>query len=157
LAIAALAILAPVSAPAQTQTAPATGAISAKDSVALREQARVALTTRDLATAQRLVDRARPIVTHSERTAWWLIEAELENARKHYAKSALAAMQIVILHPKSSEVGAALYWSALSYESLGRPAKAVELYEESIASKKTPKSLRDAASARVSALNKKSP
>jgi tetratricopeptide (TPR) repeat protein len=157
--VAAVAALRPSSATAQGPTsAPrrhAAAPITVKESAALREQARAALACGDLAAAERLIERARPIVTSTERTQWILIEAELEFALKRFSKSALAAMQIVILHPKSAEVGPALYWAARSYDSLGRPEKAVALYEECLANKKTPKDLRSAAAARVPGLKTK--
>ena len=131
------------------------GPVSSTESAELRDQARKAIEKGDFAAALKLVDRTRSIVTPTERTAWWLIEAELEYAQKRFTKSALAAMKIVVLHPKSQQTGAGLYWAARSYEAIGRPAKSVALYEECLANRKTPSGLRDAAKSRLAELKKK--
>src|SRR2546427_574707 len=85
---------------AQNQAPKNPGAVSAKDSATLREQARAALTASKLEIVERLVERTRNVVIPTERTAWWLIDSELEYAKKQYAKAALAAMQTLIIHPK---------------------------------------------------------
>jgi tetratricopeptide (TPR) repeat protein len=143
---------------AQSKSAsPGQTPMSAKDSAALRDKARAALAAGDLEAAGQLVDRTRGVVTPSERTGWWLIESELEFHRKQYAKSALAAMQIVILHPKCDQAGAALYWAGRSYEGLGRVAKAAELFQESLANRKTPKGFRDEMARRLDTLRNAEP
>lgn len=128
--------------------------LTTHESEALRKEARASIDAGKLDAAWTLVERSRGFTNATERTAWWLLEAELEHGRKHYAKSALAAMRIVILHPKSEYVGAALYWTARGYEALSRPAKAVSLYEQCLAQKRMPPGLRDAATKRAKALKK---
>jgi len=104
--------------------------LSAKESATLRRRAREAIRAGDLQRATRLQRRAAGVKKRSERLAWLLFEAELEYTKKHCAKAALAAMRLVILHPRSDHVGAALYWAGRSYEGMKRPHMAIELYEE---------------------------
>lgn len=85
----------------------------------------------------------------AERNAWRIVEAELEIARQNYAKAGLVAMRVVILHPKSRQVGVAYYWTARAYEGLGRPRKAIELYESCVSHKTTRRSIREKAEKRL--------
>lgn len=136
--------------PAATKPRP----LTSKESATLRDEARAALSKGDFAKAAALIDRARKVTTASEQAAWLLIESECEYGRRAWAKSALAAMRIIALHPKSEHAGAALYWAARAYEQIGRPAKAADLYRESVDHKRTPAPLRDAAKARLLELSK---
>ena len=128
--------------------------LSSKESASLREQARSLLTAGELEKVAKLIDRARTVTATTERAVWLLIESECEYARRAWAKSALAAMQIVILHPKSEHGGSALYWAARAYEQIGRPVKSADLYRECVDHKRTPAGLRDAAKARLTDLTK---
>ncbi|MBI5763886.1 MAG: tetratricopeptide repeat protein [Planctomycetes bacterium] len=131
--------------PAPTKPRP----LTSKESAALREEARAAISSGDFTKAAALIERTRKVTATSEQAAWLLIESECEYGRRAWTKSALAAMRIIALHPKSDHAGAALYWAARAYEQIGRPAKAAELYRECVDHKRTPASLRDAAKARL--------
>lgn len=136
--------------PAATKPRP----LTSKESATLRDEARAALSKGDFTKAASLIDRARKVTAASEQAAWLLVESECEYGRRAWTKSALAAMRIIALHPKSEHAGAALYWAARAYEQIGRTAKAADLYRESVDHKRTPGSLRDAAKARLLELAK---
>ncbi len=133
----------------------------------MRRQARDAIQSGDLKRAARLLRKAAGVKKRSERLAWLLVAAELEHAKKRYDRAGLAAMRLVILHPRSEHVGTALYWAARSYEGLQRPRKAIELYNECL--RKTSKrrnaerskrglgSIRKHAKARLAAMRKQVP
>lgn len=131
------------------------GTISAKESAAVRQRAEQAIKAGELDRATRLLRQAVGVKKRSERQAWLLLEAELEHAKKHYARAGLAAMRLAILHPSSDRVGAALYWAGRSYEGLERPHKAIDLYEECLAQKRTKSSIRKRARTRLAALRER--
>lgn len=91
----------------------------------------------------------------AERNAWRIVEAELAMAQERYAAAGLAAMRVVILHPRSRQVGVAYYWTARAYEGLDRPRMAVSLYESCVAHKTTGRTIREKAETRLAALKPK--
>jgi tetratricopeptide (TPR) repeat protein len=103
-----------------------------KESAALRLQARTAMRAGKMDEVERILDAARKTRLRTEREAWQVFEAEFRCAKKEYQNSALIAMRLVTLSPKSPHVGEALYWAARAYEGLRRPGKAAELYRECI-------------------------
>jgi hypothetical protein len=128
--------------------------ISAKESAAMRRRARRAIETGDLRQATRLLRQAAGVNKRAERQAWLLLEAELEYAKKNYARAGLAAMRLAILHPRSEPAGNALYWAGRAYEGLERPHLAAGLYDECLAHQRTRASIRKLAEARSAALRK---
>ena len=131
--------------------------VSSKESAELRDRARAAIKEGNLEVVGQLIEQTRNVVIPTERTAWWLIESEWLFNKKQFARSALVAMQIVILHPKSEQAGPALFWAGRCYEELGRPTKAIELYQECTSLKSLPGDVRAAATRRLSELKKKAP
>lgn len=131
--------------PAATKPRP----LTSKESASLREEARAALSSGDFTKAAALIDRARKVTATSEQAAWLLVESECEYGRRAWTKSALAAMRIVTLHPKSEHASAALYWAARAYEQIGRRTKAYDLYRECADHKRTSPELRHAAKSRM--------
>ena len=109
----------------------------ADKSLAARQKARNAIRSGKFESAESLIRKAAKIKHKAERDAWAIVSAELEHAKKNYAKAGLVAMRLVILRPKSAQVGAALYWVGRAYEGLGRPHKSIELYEACIEHKTT--------------------
>jgi len=116
------------------------------------KRARRAIRSGDFELAETLVRSMAKTTNRAERNAWAIVEAELAYARKQYARAGLAAMRIVILHPKSKQVGAALFWAARAYEGLRRPDKAIELYQSCVRHKTTPRPIRDKAQDRLAKL-----
>lgn len=90
----------------------------------------------------------------AERAAWWLLEAELQLRRNDYAAAGLAAMKLVVFDPKSGRAGEALYLTGQAYEGLKRPRKAIELYQECLATENIDDGLRRKAEERVRALQR---
>ncbi len=131
--------------------------ISAKESAAMRREAREAIRAGEFDRAERLLRKAVVVKKRSERQAWLLLEAELEIARERWAKAGLAAMRLVILHPGCERVGAAQYWAGRAYEGLERPRLAAVLYERSVSAKKAKSSIRERAKARLAAIRKRVP
>lgn len=122
-----------------------------------QQRARKAIRSGDLDLAKALLRNGlKGAKSRSERNAWHIVEAELEYDRKNYAKAGLVAMRIVILHPKSKQVGAALYWAGRSYEALARPRKSVELYEACLEHGTTKRSIRQKAEKRLAKLKDQS-
>lgn len=128
---------------------------SAEKFSSAQQRAFKALRKHDYALAETLLATGLKSRSRSERDGWRLVEAELEMARKHYAKAGLAAMRVVILRPKSRRVGSALYWAGRAYEGLGRPAKAAALYRSCAEHKTTDAATRRKAQKRLSKLKKK--
>ncbi len=119
-----------------------------------RAAVRRAIAAGDLAEARRLLAAGRKKARKSEQAAWEVVAAELSFAGKDYARGGLAAMRVVVLHPDSPHVSAALYWAGRSYEAMGRPAKAAELYKECIEQKTIDAVLRERARQRLEACEK---
>jgi TolA-binding protein len=88
----------------------------------------------------------------TERLAWSLVEADIEYADKRYAASGLAAMRVVILHPKTPEAGEALFAAARAYEKLDRSAKAGQLYEECVQHMRAPAAVKARAADRIKSM-----
>jgi len=122
---------------------------------AARGRARRAIRDDDHALAERLIREGLKTRLKAERDTWHLVESELAFARKQYARSGLIAMRIVILRPRSRQVGAALYRAARAYERLGRSAKAVELYSECADHNTARGDLRKQATKRLEKLSKR--
>lgn len=101
---------------------------SANETQSARDRACEAVCAKDYALAERLIRKGLAACQPAERDSWHLVDSELALGRKRYAQSGLIAMRIVILRPKSDQVGAALYCAGLAYEGLGRLDKAAELY-----------------------------
>lgn len=131
--------------------------VSAKESAEMRRRAAEALEAGMLDRATKLLRRSAGVKKRAERQAWLLFAAELEHAKGEHAKAALAAMRLVILHPKCDHVGAALFWAGRSYEGLHRPHKAIELYDRCLTRKDTGSSIRKGAKARLAIVRKKVP
>ena len=124
-------------------------------SAASFQRARRAIRSGDYELARALVRRMSKNGKGSARSAWRIVEAELAIAQEKYPRAGLVAMRIVILHPKSRQVGVALYWTARAYEGLGRPRKALALYESCAAHKTTRRSIREKAEKRLVKLKAK--
>ena len=124
-------------------------------SAASFQRARRAIRSGDYELARALVRRMSKTRNGAERNAWRIVEAELAIAQERYARAGLVAMRIVILHPKSRQVGVAFYWSARAYEGLGRKQKAIALYESCVAHKTTRRSTREKAEKRLAKLKAK--
>lgn len=116
------------------------------------QRARRAIRSGDYELARALIRRMSKTGKGAERNAWRIVEAELAIAQERYARAGLVAMRIVILHPKSRQVGVAYYWSARAYEGLGRRQKAIALYESCVAHKTTRRSTREKAEKRLTDL-----
>ena len=123
----------------------------------MRRRAREALKAGDLDRATRLLRRSAGVKKRSERQAWLLLAAELAHTKGEPARAALAAMRLVILHPKCDHVGAALFWAGRSYEDLRRPHKAIALYNQCLERKGAGSSIRKRARARLAIVRKKVP
>jgi hypothetical protein len=132
-------------------------AVSAKESAQMRRRAREAIKAGELDQATKFLRRSAGVKKRSERRAWLLLAAELGHAKGEHAEAALAAMRLVILHPKCDRVGAALFWAGRSYEGLRRPHKAIELYDQCLSRKDTGSSVRKRAKARLAIVRKKVP
>ncbi|HRW51641.1 MAG TPA: hypothetical protein P5081_02065 [Phycisphaerae bacterium] len=102
------------------------------------DRALAAIRRGDFAEAEKLIHEGRKIRSTSKKDKWRIVEARLEFERGDFAKAGLRAMEIVILRENSDEVGQALYWAGRAYEGLGRPNKAIELYEDCRNHKTTP-------------------
>lgn len=124
-------------------------------SAASFQRARRAIRSGDYELARALIRRMSKTRKGAERNAWRIVEAELAIAQERYARAGLVAMRIVILHPKSRQVGVALYWTARAYEGLGRRQKAVALYESCLAHKTTRRSTREKAEKQLAKLKAK--
>jgi tetratricopeptide (TPR) repeat protein len=135
--------------PATSRPSPA---VPREQSVELRRQARGLMDNRNWAGAARLVARGASVRDSAERAAWLCLEAELEFGRGRFIPAALAGMRLSILHPNNRQAGAGYYWAGRAYEELGRPAKSIELYEECLASRRTPEGVRRLAESRLAAL-----
>ncbi len=120
----------------------------------MRRRAGRAIETGDLRQASRLLRQAAGVKKRAERQAWLLLRAELDCAKKNYPRAGLAAMRLVILHPRSGQTGDALYWAGRAYEGLGRPHQAAALYDECLAHQRTKASIRKLVQARQAALPK---
>ncbi|MFQ5502489.1 MAG: tol-pal system YbgF family protein [Phycisphaerae bacterium] len=121
-------------------------------SAASRERARLAIRSGDYGLAGTLIRAGLKSRNRKTRDGWRIVESEMEFSRKRYARAGLAAMRVVILHPKSEHHGAALYWASRAYEGLGRPGKAAELYKRCIDHKSTRGSIRKKAENRLKAI-----
>ncbi len=128
--------------------------LSVKESTALRVKAREAIEQGDWVEAERLIREGDAAADAAERQAWLLVKVDLAYARKQYAKAALEAMRLVILHPQSRSVASGLYWAGRSYEHLKRPGKARELYREAVQHPTCDDVVRKMVSARLAALEK---
>lgn len=137
----------------QTKSQPKKGQTGS--SAASFQRARRAIRSGDYELARALVRRMSKTAKRAERNAWRIVEAELAIAQERYARAGLVAMRIVILQPKSRQVGVAFYWTARAYEGLGRPRKAIALYESSLAHKTTRRSTREKAEKRLAKLKAK--
>lgn len=116
---------------------------------------RSALSAGQLDRAEKLLAAAERVHEPGERAAWSILRAELEFARRRFAKAALAGMEVAILRPASLHAVAGLYWAGRSYEELGRPAKAAELYRECVGSKRGTEAVRREARLRLDAMKAK--
>jgi len=128
--------------------------LSVKESTALRAKAREAIEQGDWVEAERLIREGDAAADAAERQAWLLVRVDLAYARKQYAKAALEAMRLVVLHPRSRSVALALYWAGRSYEHLKRPEKARELYREAVQHPTCDAAVRKMVTARWAALDK---
>jgi len=135
----------------------ATAYADASKAEAARDRARKAIRADDWTSAERLIRKGLKTGKKAERDAWHVVDSELAYARKRYAKSGLIAMRIVILRPKSGQVGAALYRAARAYEGLGRLEKAAELCRACIEHKTTRNALRKKAEKRLKKLTERRP
>jgi hypothetical protein len=131
--------------------------VAAREAEAARDRARAAIRAESWALAERLIRGGLKTGKKTERDAWHLVDSELAFARKRYARSGLIAMRIVILRPKSGQVGAALYRAARAYEGLDRPDKAAELHRACIEHKTTRSALRKKAEKRLKKLTERRP
>lgn len=118
----------------------------------LRDRALQAIKDHKFSDAEKLIHEGRKTRSSRRKDQWKLIEARLELEREDYAKAGLLAMEVVILRERSEEHAAALYWAARAYEGLGRPNKAIQLYEECRAHKTAPDSLIKVVNRRVEQL-----
>lgn len=130
---------------------------SAKESAEMRRRAGEAIKAGNLDRATRLLRRSAGVKKRSERQAWLLLAAELAHTKGEPARAALAAMRLVILHPKCDPVGAALFWAGRSYEDLRRPHKAIELYDQCLERKGAGSSIHKRARVRLAIVRKKVP
>lgn len=133
-----------------------TGRSKSESKSSARQRARKAIRSGDLELAKALLRSGLKTKSRAERDAWRVVEAELEYAGKNYAKAGLVAMRIVILRPKSQQVGAALYWAGRAYEGLQRPQKSIELYEACLKHESTKRSIRQKAEKRLAKLKEQS-
>jgi predicted Zn-dependent protease len=124
----------------------------ASRNTSLRDRALEAIRKHNFSEAESLIHEGRKTRSGRKKDQWRIVEARLELERNEYAKAGLIAMQVVLLRPKSDEVATALYWTAKAYEGLGRPAKAIQLYEECRAHKTAPDSLIKVVNRRIDAL-----
>lgn len=85
--------------------------------------------------ALKTIRRSKSRLANDDRAEWYLLETRVEFARKRHPRGMLAAMKVVILLPDHPRVPEALIWVARGYEDLGRPSKAVDLYEECLSKK----------------------
>jgi len=108
----------------------------------------------DLELAAKTIDRAKGHAKGVDRAVYLLLTGELLLAQKYYDRAGVEFMRVVVDFPGSPAIGRALYCTGLVYEGLERPAKALELYEESIRNSPNDAETRDAAAARVKALRK---
>lgn len=149
-------------------TRPAKTSSGASDSpqrtAELQRRFRSAISAKELDLAAGVLAAAKTALTaeragagSDEAVRWKLLESEWELADGHPAKAGLAAMEVVVLRPKSEWAGEGLYWAARAYESLNRPAKAADLYRECLEHKNLPSSIRKAAEERRMALTKSAP
>jgi tetratricopeptide (TPR) repeat protein len=80
--------------------------------------------------AVRVIDDLLPEAPEGALDQLWMLKAEALQAMGDRAQAALAAMQIVIEVPNSPLAPRALAMAASYYESIDRPEKAIELYQE---------------------------
>ena len=107
------------------------------------------------AEAEEHLSAGRQDAKPEDRPYWLILEAELRFAKKEFARSGLAAMRVVALHPDSPHVSAGLYWAGRCYEALGLAEKASGLYRECLGHKSISASVREAAQGRLAGLGKK--
>ena len=120
----------------------------------LAKLVRKAIADGDLDLATKTIDRAKGHAKGVDRGVYLLLTGELLLAQKYYDRAGVECMRVVVEYPGSPAMGRALYCTGLAYEGLERPAKALELYEESIRNSPQDAETREAAAARVKALQK---
>ena len=135
--------------PTVATSRPTTGKIDG-----LAKLARKAMADGDLDLATKTIDRAKGHAKGVDRAVYLLLTGELLLAQKYYDRAGVECMRVLVEYPGSPAVGRALYCTGLAYEGLERPAKALELYEESVRNSPNDPETRDAAAARVKALQK---
>lgn len=135
--------------PASATSRPASGKIDG-----LARLVRKAIADGDLELATKTIDRAKGHAKGVDRAVYLLLTGEMLLAQKYYDRAGVECMRVVVEFPGSPAVGRALYCTGLAYEGLERPAKALELYEESIRNSPNDAETREAAAARVKALQK---
>lgn len=135
-------------APAATSK-PATGKIDG-----LAKLARKSIADGDLDLAAKTIDHAKGHAKGLDRAIYLLLTGELLLAQKYYDRAGVECMRVVVEYPGSPAVGRALYCTGLAYEGLERPAKALELYEEAVRNSPNDPETREAAAARLKALQK---
>jgi len=106
------------------------------------------------AEAEEHLSAGRQNAKPEDRPYWLILEAELRFAKKEFARSGLAAMRVVAIHPDSPHVPAGLYWAGRCYEALGLAEKASGLYRECLGHKSINTSVREAAQGRLAGLGK---
>lgn len=135
--------------PPSATSKPATGKIDG-----LAKLVRKSIADGDLELAAKSIDRAKGHAKGVDRAVYLLLTGELMLAQKYYDRAGVECMRVVVEYPGSPAVGRALYCTGLAYEGLERPAKALELYEESARNSPNDPETREAAAARVKALQK---
>ncbi|MCB9854584.1 MAG: hypothetical protein H6818_02770 [Phycisphaerales bacterium] len=134
---------------------PETGDDDSQDNAqntSLRDRAVQAIKDHKFADAEKLIHEGRKTRSSRRKDQWKLIEARLELERENFARAGLLAMEVVILRERSEEHAAALYWAGRAYEELGRPNKAIQLYEECRSHKTAPDGLIKVVSRRIEQL-----
>lgn len=110
---------------------------------------RKAIARGDLTEASKRFAAGRKATKPAEEPVWLVLEAELLHAGKDHTGAGLAAMRVVVLHPQSEHVAAALYWAGRSFESMGRRHKALRLYAECLRQDRIPPAVRELTEARI--------
>jgi tetratricopeptide (TPR) repeat protein len=93
-------------------------------------RARALLTSGQHSEAVRVIDGLLAEAPEDALDQLWMLKAEALQAMGERAQAALAAMQVVIEVPNSTLAPRALAMAAAYYESIDRPDKAIELYQE---------------------------